>query len=316
MQRRKNIKLLIIFIALIIVNAGIMLIDNRPSVEQVDRYKFTLIDTSQVNRITLKQPDGEITFQKAGDNWQVNRKYKMDERMIGLIFAVMSSVETARAAGSSSGNKVSDRLSKNGVLVSFYSDDKVISEFYTGGNSTKTTSYMQKVSESIPYVVYIPGYSSYLAGLFELKVSDWRSKKVFETSWSSLKAVKLESLDDNVIQLGIEYQDNFFRVADVTKVDTVKMMNYLEATTNLLVDRYIEPGEFSHYDSLLATQPEFTISLQDADETKNRQLVIYPLADKEPQRLARILPSEQMVLIRKKKVEDILAVNGDFELVD
>ena len=316
MQRRKNIRLLIILIVLGLVNAGIIFFNNSHSGQNVDRYKFTLIDTSQVNRITLEQPDGEISFQKSDKGWQVDGKYKMDERMTGLIFAVMTSVETSRSAGTSANNQVTDRLLKEGVLVRFYSNDKVISAFHMGGNPTKTNSYMMKLSESIPYVVYIPGYSSYLAGLFELKVSDWRSKNAFETSWSSLKSLKLRSAGDDVPQLDIRYQGNFFKVANVSNADTVKMMNYLETTTALMVDQYIEAGEYSHYDSLITTQPQFTLSLEDVDATRNRQLQIFSRLGSKTQRLGRLLPAQQMVIIRQRKVDNILAVNSDFEQID
>ena len=298
---------------MVVINAGAILFDNGQSVQNADRYKFTLIDTSQVDRITLKQAGTELTFQKAGNHWQVNQKYKMDERMTGLIFAVMTSVETGRAAGAAPDNQVADRLLKEGVLARFYNGDKLISEFYTGGNPTKTNSYMMKVSESVPYVVYIPGYSSYLAGLFELKISDWRSKKAFETSWSSLKSLKVKQGNENLAQLDIAFQEGFFKVAGVSNIDTVKMMDYLEKATNLVVDQYVEPGGYPGYDSLATTQPEFTIFLEDVDASKNRQLLIYPQAGNEARRLGKLLPSREMVIIRQGKVDSILAVNSDFE---
>lgn len=316
MQRKKNIRLFIIFMALVMVNTAVVFLDVNRSDQYVDRYKFTLIDTSQVDKITLKQHDRLISFEKTGEGWLVNQKYPTDERMMGLIFAVMTSVETSRSVGASADNEVRDKLSKEGVLVEFYSGKDDISAFYTGGNPTRTLSYMMKKSESVPYVVYIPGYSSYLAGLFALKLSDWRNKKAFETSWSSLKSLKLESVKDNLVQLHIAYQNNFFKVVDVSGVDTVKMMNYLETTTALTIDQYIEPGEFPDYDSLISAQPEYIIFIEDTDAAKNRQLQIFPPLEGKGLRLGQLLPSKQMVIIRQKKVDGILAANSDFERIE
>ncbi len=296
------------------INASVILLDNDQPRQNIDRYKFTMIDTSQVNKITLEQTGQELVFQKLDGKWQINQKYPMDERMAGLIFAVMTSVETSRAVGGPGNGEIAERLLKDGVLVKFYNGKNAISAFYVGGNATRTTSYMMKTAESVPYAVYIPGYTSYLAGLFELKVSDWRNKLAFETSWSSLKSLKLEAERDHLAQLDIAYKDNFFKVAAVKEVDTVKMMDYLEKTTNLLVDQYIESGEFPTYDSLGLTQPEFTLIVEDADATKNRKLLIYPQIDGDNQRLGKLLPSEQMVIIRQRKVEAILASNSDFQI--
>ena len=315
MQRKKNIRLLILFIALLMVNAAVILLDENQSGQSVDRYKFTLIDTSQVNKITLKQPGQEITFEKPGRTWQVNGQYPMDERMAGLIFAVMTSVETSRPAGAAD-SELAKRLSEEGILVEFYSNDQVIAAFYSGGNSTKTQSYMMKASESVPYVVYIPGYSTYLAGLFELKAKDWRNKKVFETSWSSLKSLKLRSEKNGELLLDISYGNNFFEVANVSKTDTARMINYLETTTSLMVEQYIEPGEFPGYDSLAATPPEYTLLLEDADVSKNNQLQIFPALPGDKRRLGKLLPSRQMVALRQGRVDNIIAVYSDFERID
>ena len=315
MQRKKNIRLLVLFVALVMVNAAVILLDENQSGQSVDRYKFTLIDTSQVNKITLKQPGGVITFEKLGGGWQVNQQYPMEERMAGLIFAVMTSVETSRPAGTAD-SELSERLSEEGILVEFYSDEQVISAFYSGGNSTKTQSYMMRASESIPYVVYIPGYATYLAGLFELKAGDWRNKKVFETSWSSLKSLKIRSEKKGEVQLDIRYRNNFFEVANVSKTDTASMINYLETTAGLMVDQYIEPGEFANYDSLAATSPEYTLLLENADVSKNSQLQIFPALPGDTQRLGKLLPSRQLFTIRQSKVDNIIAVSSDFEQID
>ena len=129
MQRKKNIRLFIIFMALVMVNTAVVFLDVNRSDQYVDRYKFTLIDTSQVDKITLKQHDRLISFEKTGEGWLVNQKYPTDERMMGLIFAVMTSVETSRSVGASADNEVRDKLSKEGVLVEFYSGKDDISAF-------------------------------------------------------------------------------------------------------------------------------------------------------------------------------------------
>ena len=105
-------------------------------------------------------------------------------------------------------------------------------------------------------------------------------------------------------------------MADVSGVDTVKMMNYLETTTGLTIDQYIEPGEFPDYDSLISAQPEYIIFVEDTDTAKNRQLQIFPPLEGKGQRLGQLLPSKQMVIIRQKKVDGILAANSDFERIE
>ena len=102
-------------------------------------------------------------------------------------------------------------------------------------------------------------------------------------------------------------------MAGISNVDTAKMMNYLETTTGLLIDQYIFPGEFPLYDSLATTQPAFTVLVEDSEVAKNARLQLFAPGGNKSHRLGKLLPSEQMVLIRSKKVEAILALNGDFE---
>jgi len=305
MQLRKNIKL---FILLVILSGGIVgfkYFENNFQSNESNRFKFTLVDSVGINRITITSPDQRLEFLKSPEGWKIDNQYKMDPKMIGLLFAVMSGNETLRAVSDGEG-EISNRLKSSGVLVGFYDLNGARSSFYAGGNSTKTTSYFMDQEEETPYVVNIPGYSSYIAGIFDLNAREWRDKRIFNTSWNSLKTLQVVSKKDKEINLEVNYQDGFYKMKGVVNVDTSKMMNYLEYTTQLEVDQFIKLEEFTIFDSLAHHLHELEIELQDLDTTRNTRTMVYPAIPGENMRLINILPQDHWALIKEDKYKNLL----------
>jgi hypothetical protein len=57
-------------------------------------------------------------------------------------------------------------LDTNGVVVKLYEGDNLLKEFIAGGNATKTQAYFKYPEEEDSYVMVIPGYRVYAAGIF------------------------------------------------------------------------------------------------------------------------------------------------------
>ncbi len=315
MQKNKNITLLIIFLILVIANVLLMWFgSSQPKSSAVDPLKFTLIDSAGVDKISLTHAEHTIILEKGPSGWSVNKSYKMNDQMRVLLIAVLSSLQTKRAVDTSKGNPVGKLLSEKGVLVEVFQNGNSVMKFLTGGNTTKTVSYMMNDAEEIPYVVTIPGYSSFVAGLFALKEGDWRYKGIFNSTRNSFKSLYLQENATNSSLLKLSAKGQFFEIDGINKIDTSALYDYLQSTIGLEIDEYIAPGTYEDYDSLSLNAPEYILQITDFDSALNRSVSIFPLIPGDHQRLIAIQPGDIMATLRNNKVRQIIKDRQAFDI--
>ncbi len=310
----KNSKLLILFLLGVIANIAFMWYgDKSPQGNSVDPLKFTLVDTVGISKIVLTKFGGKsVTLEKAEQGWKVNQRHNMNDQMRVLMLAVLSSLETKRKVSSTDENSLTKRLKEEGVLVEVYRQDQAAMRFITGGNTTKTVSYMMDQEEAIPHVVTIPGYSSFVAGLFALDEGDWRQKEIFKSTRNSFKSLRLVVERTKTTPLDVVTKGQFFEVKGIQQVDTNSLYDYLQQTINLQVDEYIAKGNFQDYDSLAKLEPEYSLYLEDYNASLNRSVAIYPIIPGDHQQLIMITPGNIMATLRKKKVASLMRDNASF----
>ncbi len=262
MQEKKNIRLLISLVLLIGV-AMLLFLFGGSQENSVNRSLFKITELASVDKIELLTKDRKVTLTFDGSRWIVDAKNDADDRLITVLFATLDQVEVKRPVAQKIAESVSSRIETQGVEVRLFVEEKLVRAFNVGGNDSKTESYIMD-AENGPYVMAIPGYRVYAAGVFEVDAVGWRDKRIFNFSWRNFKGLEctLTSNTEESFMVGIS--ENGFDIIDATfKTDTTKLNDYLDAVSLLTANQLLAPGTNDLYDSLTKSPPSVSIKVFD-----------------------------------------------------
>ncbi len=305
MQAKKNIRLLISLLILCGLCVAFVFIGNRNTVN-VDKELFRVKDQTQVDKVVLDSKQGNIELKFDGSKWLINGSFEADRQLIKVFFATVLQAEPKRPLAESVQDSISNYLTTNGIHVTLFEDETVVKDFWVSGNERKTETYFQLAQTKIPYLVTIPGYRVYVASIFELTVSEWRDKRIFNFNWQNFKTLKVHFPQQSNEDFTVSFANQLFGINEVTVADTTKLSNYLESVFNLQADQFATKTSVK-YDSLLKTIPAYTVTISDI-ANRTYQLEIFPPLTGEEVILGRvnnespvIFNPDQIALIARKK---------------
>lgn len=306
----KNVKLLIILIGLIIVSVSIALYDGSSENNDFEAGIFQVEDTASIATIRIKNAETTISINKRNGNWILNDQYLVDQNLTKILTNILAQVQVKRPVARLNNSEVYKGLITNGNQVEVTLTDGEKLTFLSGGNQAKTTSYYAEPKTEKVYIVEIPGYNNYISGIFELTKNQWRDRVLFASSWRTVKELKIDySIESD---LSIEFEDKFLKVEGVSKIDTTKLLSYLDQFEYFQINDYLEKGNYPKYDSLSNTKPLARLAISDIDNSKNRNLKVY--AKMKGERFYLLTdPSDQMMVVDEKRMESILVSNNQFK---
>ncbi len=311
MQKKRNIRLLIIFSVLLIWTFVFISLKDNDQRIAVDDTLFTLTDTASIHQIRIIKPDNEIVLEKKGQGWLVNGKYNLDLSMRKVILAVLHEVRIKQTVPKNKLEEIRNKLLENGNKVIIRQTGNRETTYYAGGNGI-SVSYFMFPGDS-PYIVYLPGYESYVSGIFEVSENDWRDRLIYQTSWVGLNRLSLlypERPSDNLV---IESEGDLFRIENLTSVDTTAMMDYIEMMSLMYTDQYISSGQIPKYDSLTNTIPYALLEIDALSLNKPVEIKFFVPLPGENVRLGLINDS-QMCLFDQDRVRQVFKSRNDFNI--
>jgi hypothetical protein len=245
MQERKNKRLAILLGVLCSITAIVYYFSSRDGSIEIDKNVFKNYDLKSINEIILESRKGKVELKFNGAKWQLNNKFDADPSMVEVLFATLQQAEPKRPLAAAIQDSVCDALSQNGVKVSLIASGKPESIFYAGGNEQKTQTYFCTAdADRKPYLMSIPGYRVYTAGIFELAAKDWKNKYVFGFNWRNFQGLEAQFPQDPADNFSIAMQDNYFAVKGLVSVDTAKLNDFLDDVSLLTVDEYVDTVNF------------------------------------------------------------------------
>ncbi len=280
MQEKRNKRLLISFIGMVMLSVGLYFFESRDRAN-VDASLFKVEDVSKINKVALTASSGQVLLEYNGTRWMVNKKYEADRQLIKLLFATLEKVEAKRAISGNQLDSVNAIISRGGVEVQLYENESLLQSFRAGGNVQKTESYFQKTKDELPYIVTIPGYRLYVSYILELDENGWRDKRVFNFNWRNFKSLNTVIPNDPSQNFEASFKDQFFGITNMAAVDTTKLNDYLDAVSLLSADQFIRPGFSALYDSLVNTSPSLRVEIKDIAD-KVYSLALYPRLRNDP----------------------------------
>ena len=315
-QQNKNITLLVI-LGLLSATSIILGITEVSTTNTLSNKKFFSIqDTSKIDQIIIgpaETAQENIRLDKVDGTWMLNKKMKAEQNIVKILLSILKDAEVTRDVPISQQKEMSEYIQGNGFFVEIFGEGKVVNSFYAGGNKNKTVSYMMDARAEKVSVVSIPGYQSYVAGIFEIPLNDWRDRLILSTNWRTLQNLNIKYTEYPEYNLSIKFNNNFLYVEGIQALDTAKMMNFIEAYHSIQADRFLEKGQNEHYDSLLKTPATVTLSIDDINPDNSKRIYFYPLLQNDPMMLAYVKEDEQMILFEAQRIQKLFAVKGDFE---
>jgi hypothetical protein len=170
---------------------------------------------------------------------------------------------------------------------------------------------MMDSQKQIPYQVHIPGYQSYLAGIFSVPATDWRSRFIFNLNFALLKNIAIGYPESGAI-LEMNYSNRFFSIPGVN-ADSIKIANFLDNLAFLQADRFIETNELdSEYDSLLENKVVYAIIKLNKISGEEKSITFYKYLPNKRLILAKI-DDGSLALFNYERIKAIFKTSSDFD---
>lgn len=308
MQKQKNVRLLIILAITIILIAIFPLLNNNRDGLSVEKNLFTLNSQTVITDVLLSSNGISNKLSYIQGRWQINRKYELDPNMRDVFFSVLSQMVIRRKVAQSQRDSIANLITKNGVDVLILNNADTVKSYKIWGISESQTSYIMDTEEQ-PYIVHIPGYRSYVAGIFEVPETDWRSRRIFSALFTNLNSLKIEYPKEDI---EYRYKDSFFEIIDMD-ADSTQLITSLENLLFVQADKFIPLSEFEKYkvDSIRDNNPIATIlatKLSGAMES----VIVYNTIEEQPFYIGYTTDAS-FCLLNKNRLNKILRKKSDFE---
>ncbi len=287
MQRKKNIRLIVVLIVLVAVTLTTYFIQSIDSNSSIDKALFVYENTNAVDHVTIETQGSLVDLSFSNNQWTVNEKYKADPQRISVLFAILKQVSVRRKIAKSQEVEITNRFKSQGVTISLFEQGQQVKQFQVLGEEAKGLSYMANSADQEKYLVEIPGYKSYLAGLFQLDANGWRNPLVFDINWANLVSVQAGYVDREVRNFTISFNNRDYGIEGM-EADSMKLTDFLDDVSLLYVNDYLSSDEVKPYQEVI-NSPQAYITIKDVgrnsysltifDKVKGDYLVLIDSSD-------------------------------------
>jgi len=313
-QRKKNIRLLLTLVLLLLVTVSTYYLGGTEDKVDIDKDLFLIEDVSQIDEVKIRYANGrELHLKYDAGRWVVNGDFVADRGRVDVFFAVINQVKVRRPVSKAQRSEVAQDLKQKGVVVSLFVGGERIHEFRAGGNAAKTLAYFQATApeDNVPYLVNIPGYQSYVSGIFEMEEREWKDRVVFgRVNWANLEKVQVKYPGREDESFDVIYDDRNYVVSQMPKADTALLYDFLDNISYLRVYQYIDL-EGSGYEDLVSSGENASISVQDLDQQQVKLRIFPRTAD--PKYVLGSIDSLTWALFDFKPIKAILVRRSSFQ---
>ena len=285
------------------MSAGLFFLTQEETKPEVNRDYFKLKESEKIDQVTLHSAEGTVDLKFEKNHWRVNGKWDAEMQMIKLLFATLNQSEVRRPVAAAVKDSVLQRIKQKGIHVTLAEAGVSKNDFLAAGNEPKTEAWFLKVGETQPYVMIIPGYRVYVAGILEMEEREWRDKRIFDFNWRNFRSLTAVYQKEPNQSLEIEMKGQYFGIKNVERTDTSKLNSYLDAVSLLFATRFVAPHQ-SGIDSLVTTAPAVRIEIKDI-ANRTYSLELFAPRRKDDEIYGRLADGE-IVAFEKKIIAEIV----------
>jgi hypothetical protein len=232
----------------------------------------------------------------------VNGEYDADRNLVKVFFATIDQMVPKREVAGANSDSLLAQFADTHVEVSLFEKDNERLSFWIGGDSKKGETLAKKEQGPL-YLMKIPGYRVYVAGIFESGPGVWRDKRIFDFNWRNFRQLSALFPASPADNFTVVFKDGYFGIEQLQAVDTTTINDYLDAVSLLEASEYVMHGEEKQYDSLLNSTNSFSIEVSDI-AGRTYSLTLYKPTTSAAQVLGRTHAGE-MVLFDRSAIAPI-----------
>lgn len=270
-QQKKNITLLVVLIVLLV--ASIWAYQYNPYQQKSTTFEKELFalenPQEQLTKISMQSEKVSNVLEKQNGEWLVNDSFKLDPSMQEVLMALLQRISIQREVTGDEKERIKQQVLDSGIQVKMYGEQGLINEFTAGGDIKSVSSYF--VKDGNVYLMQLPGYQSYVAGIFEVKANDWRDRTLFNGTWQDMTSLTITKADGDSLQF--KYDEGLLKW-DNPQADSVKVMNFVEQFNYFYTDQYLtqENEVFNYRDSF---EKKGSIKIEALDASKDLKMTFY-----------------------------------------
>jgi hypothetical protein len=244
-----------------------MMTDNLPN--------FALQDSAEVTQLVF----GNNVFKKQyGKVWTINEKTQADALMMEQMLTILQQIDIKRTLTDKTKAEVKQKIDKEGITVKFFVGEKLQKSFKIIGVENETFA---QLADNEIFAIHTPAHKAVLHEILGLDQTAWRNKTLLSTGWNSLQTLSLEYTQKPEQSFKITFdsllykEQNliFYKVAGVSRIDSVLLFNYVQNLNSVRASRYIENDKIK--DSLLQVKPFCIMQLADLSAKNSNTLRLY-----------------------------------------
>ncbi|MBL6448642.1 DUF4340 domain-containing protein [Fulvivirga sp. 29W222] len=263
MQKKRNIKLILVLIVLILSAISAYFITRPADKLKVSRDIFSYEDPSSIDKVVFTDVSGEHQLTFEGSQWKIGREYKADPQRVSVLFAILKQMRVRRKVSKQQEETIEQKFKEAGTRVAFYEGDQIVHSFYVWGDKDSGLTYLTRDEKGQAYIVEIPGYRSFLAGIYQLDKNGWRDPLVFTINWSNLSSVQVVYPDKEDLGFSVKYADRFYAIPEIQETDTTKLTDFLDNVSLLFVNDFLSKDEEKEYSEIINTGPQALFKIED-----------------------------------------------------
>jgi hypothetical protein len=214
-----------------------------------------------------------------------------------VFFKLLEQVSIQRPIVGENSAKIKQNVLDSGVQVNIYGNENLLNSYTVGGDFQAMRSYFVKGEEV--YLIQLPGYQSYVAGIFEVPENDWRDRVVFDGIWQDMVSLKINRPNKETVEF--KYDDRLMRIQN-QQADTAEVMNFVERFNYFFVDQFL-PEDHIALQKKESFDKAGTIEIAGLDKDKSLRLELF----KNPEFNAYLvhINGKEWAAIRNERMEKI-----------
>lgn len=299
MHSNRNIRLTISFTVLVAAVMLIFFLQQEQANVTIDPMLFRVGDANAIDHVVLESKDKKIDLKYDGRLWKLNGTFEADGQLVKVLMATLLQVTPKQPVARQQKDSIDALLSKAGTKISVYTAEGLEKEFQAGGNNEKTQAWFRDFKSGETYLVTIPGYRVYAAGVFELKESDWREKRIFNFNWRNFRQLTFTYPKEPAASFEVVKEKDLLGIAGMNNPDSTRVNNFLNDVLILSADQIVAPGSSKSYDSLVKTPPVVQMVVSDISK-HNYRLDLFGQSPKQTKVVGQAWDGEIVVFDRRK----------------
>lgn len=255
-------------------------------------------DTTGIVAVLIqnKASKNRLSLTRESRSWNVNNKYPVRDHLQRLLLLGLNKMQVKREVPEQSRKAVYEKITGEGIAVQVLGKENIPAASFSllPNESDVNSCYYLADKDSIPYIIYVPGFSGNITNIFSLGEDDWRTRIFYTGTEQTLAKIVLTYPEDPGNNIEIAYSDGGFHLAGKNSIDTARFYGYVNQFARITVNNYISEGKDSILGLLKSRLPLAKLKIEDIRGNKELDIYISPAGDA----LYGVIPGEGKELVK------------------